>query len=238
MAGPGVVVVGFSGPDGAGKSSLRTAVAAAAVARGWSVRSTYLYGCVVCRNLRPPGRLLHCVASPGTVALERPDASCRAARLSSWRRFHATIDSVELALRLRLVRAQARRTARRSGRDALVLTDRTPLDALVKHDPPADAWFARRLLALGSRYTSIALLDAGSDVLSARDGEHQAPGLQRAREGYGRWSGQMAGVWTVCTQSRTPDELARAVLDHVLDGEAGSRAGHRAATDTSRYRRA
>jgi hypothetical protein len=228
--GPAVTVVGFSGPDGSGKSTLQRAVADAAAARGAPVHTVYLYGCVACRNLRLPGRLPRAVSSPGTAALEWPDAAHRV-RPSRWQRIHAAIDTAELALRLRLACHVAGRTARRAGRDALVLTDRTPLDTLVKHDPPEGGRLTQRLHVLGGRYATIALLDAGSEVLSARDGEHAAAGLERARDGYRRWSGRLSGVRTVSTQASSPDELARAVLDDILGRDTGS--AHRLGPGTS-----
>jgi energy-coupling factor transporter ATP-binding protein EcfA2 len=218
---PGVTVVGFSGPDGSGKSSLLTATAGAADHRGVPVHTTYLYGCVACRNLRLQGPLPRAVWSPGTVALEWPGAPSPA-QPSRWHRIHAAIDTAELAVRLQLACHRAGRTARRAHSDVLVLTDRTPLDTLVKHDPPEGGWITQRLHVLGKRYASIALLDAGSDVLSARDGEHAAAGLERTRDNYRRWSGRMTGVRTVSTQAASAEELAREVLDHVLGRGAGS----------------
>jgi hypothetical protein len=190
------------------------------------VHTVYLYGCVACRNLRLPGRLPRAVSSPGAAALEWPGAA-QQGHPSPWQRVHAAVDTAELALRLRLACHLAARAARRAQRDALVLTDRSPLDALVKHDPPEDGWITQRLHGLTGRYATLALLDAGSEVLSARDGEHAAAGLEQARDGYRRWSGRVSGVWTVSTQATLPDELAREVLDHVLgrDTEAAQRGG-------------
>jgi hypothetical protein len=185
------------------------------------VHTVYLYGCVACRNVGVPGFLRRTVSSPGTVALERPDSADRV-RSSRWQRLHAAIDTVELSLRLHLACRRAGRTARQERCDVLVLTDRTPLDALVKHDLPEHSWTAQRLQTLGGRYAAIALLDAGSDVLAARDGEHAAAGLERARDTYRRRSGRMAGVRTVSTQATSSDGLAREVLDHVLARGAGS----------------
>jgi glycosyltransferase involved in cell wall biosynthesis len=217
-----LTVVGFSGPDGSGKSSLVEAVAEAAAGRGVPVHTVYLYGCVVCRNVRLDGSLRTFHASPGTAALEYPDAP-RGVR-TSWHRVHAAVDTAELALRLRLACRRARRTARRTGHGVLLLTDRTPLDTVVKHDPPEGGFPTRWLRALGRRYASITLLDARSDVLAARDGEHGVAGLERAQDGYRQWAGRMPGVRTLCTQQAPPEGLARKVLDHVLAGDAGSAA--------------
>lgn len=217
----GPTIVGISGPDGAGKSSLQRALADAAVARGVAVRTTYLYGCVACRNLRLPGRLAGAVSSPGAVGVGR---SGRAGRSSLWQWMHALIDTAELALRLGL--------ARRGRRYSVLLTDRSPLDAVVKHDPPAAGLTARWLRALAGHYAAIVLLDAPADVLSARDGEHAAAGLESARESYRRWSARLPGVRIRSTEATGSDELARAVLDEVLD-HAAVPAGQRPAGDSS-----
>jgi hypothetical protein len=190
-------------------------MADAAVARGAAVRTTYLYGCVACRNLRPPGWLARFLSSPGTAGLGWPDKA-RRARPARWQLIHAAVDTAELALRLRLARRRAARAARRGRRHTLLLTDRSPLDAVVKHDPPAGGLTARWLRALAERYSAIALLDAPGTVLSARDGEHGPAGLERARESYRRWAALVPGVRILPTETASSDELAAAVLDDVL----------------------
>lgn len=207
---PAVTVVGISGPDGAGKSSLQRAMADAAVTRGMAVHTTYLYGCVVCRHLHLSGRLAGALSSPGTPGAGRlPPAG----RPGPWQRIHALIDTAELALRLRIAVIRAGRVGQRR---ALLLTDRGPLDAVVKHDPPETGLTARWLRALAGRYAAITLLDAPGAVLSARDGEHAAAGLEAARESYRRWSARLPRVRILSTEATGSRDLAPAVLEDVL----------------------
>jgi hypothetical protein len=215
-----VTVLGFAGPDGSGKSSAVRAAADLATARGVPVHTVYLYGCVACRNLRVSRLLPPAMTSPGTIALESPQDP-RRAEPSRWQRLHAAIDTAELAVRLTSARVRAGRTARRAGRGALVLTDRTPLDALSKHDPPRGSRVSHWLEALSGRYAVIALLDAGSDVLAARDGEHAGAGLERARDTYRRRAAELACVRTLSSHATPAEGLARDLLEQVLPPGGG-----------------
>jgi hypothetical protein len=208
---PHVIVVGVSGPDGSGKSSLLRAMADVASERGIGVRHAYLYGCVLCRSLRLPNGLRRVLSSEGTVALEFPGHQ-GGAPLSSFRRVHALLDTMELAGRLALSRWRAGRLSCKTDSGVLLLTDRSPVDTLVKHDPPYDSAVARLLRRLSQRYVVIAVLDAHERVLARRDGEHSAIGLQRARQGYGRWSAGGERMLRLSTDSASLHQLADRVL--------------------------
>jgi hypothetical protein len=210
-------VVGLSGPDGAGKSTLLRVAADAAAGRGLPIRTTYLYGCVLCRNQRLPERFRRALASPGTVALECAEDP---GGTTVWQRLHAGVDTVELAVRLALAR---RRSARLGRPVVLLLTDRSPLDALAKHEPRDGGLTARWLRHLAGGYALIALLDAGGESLAARDGEHAAEGLDRARSAYRRWSTGMDRVLPIPTQELRPGDAARLLLDRAVGRDTGTR---------------
>jgi hypothetical protein len=219
---PAVTVIGLSGPDGSGKSTLLGVTADVAGRRGLAVRTTYLYGCLLCRNVRLPGALRSAGASPGTLALQRADGPVGTARRHL---VHAGIDTAELALRLALERRRAAREGHARRTDVLVLTDRTPLDALVKHEPPVRGLTARWLRRLSRRYSAIVLLDARSESLARRDGEHSAGGLEHARSGYRRWSALIDRVVPVSTEQLSPLEAAAVVLDAAAGGDGRAAQG-------------
>ncbi len=216
-----VHIIGFSGPDGSGKSTLLKATAAHARGEGLPVFTIYLYGCIVCRHGRPPRRLRNVVSGRGTIALETPE---KASRLppSALQRLHAHADTTELALRLKIAlwRIGLKRRSDRS--PVLLLTDRTPLDALVKHDLPEDAFAMRRLQRLLHQFTTVVLLDAGGDVLSQRDGEHTTRGLELTRTSYQRWSTGRRTVQALPTQGRSSQQLACALIAAIRNRDTES----------------
>ena len=193
----GQVVVGVSGPDGAGKSTLVAEVRRRAELRGSGVRTVYLYGCVACRRARPRP------AAP----VGRQDGS---AIRSLVRTAHALVDGFELAVRLLVVAGPFRRRHRAS--PTLILTDRTPLDGLAKHDPSPRSLPAQLYVALARRYQRIFLLDASVEVLAERDAEHPERELDRWRVRFLRWAARVDETMRIDSASRSTPELAEQIL--------------------------
>lgn len=177
------LLVGLSGPDGAGKTTLVDRLAADARARGEAVRTMHLYGCVACRRLPQKEAL-------GTGGGPRGGAAWPVPTLHAW------VDALELALRLWA-----------GSRADLILTDRSPLDALVKHDPPPGSRLAAFLLHLLGRYAEVFWLDASPAKAARRDREHSAASLGRASRRFGAWAAR-AGVVTRIEADRSPAEVA------------------------------
>ncbi len=215
MNAAGPVVVGFSGPDGSGKSSLSEAVARLAATRGAPAVRTYLYGCVACRHVRLPPVLRRALSGRGTLSLEagqEPEGRSP----TTVQRVHALVDAADLALRLDLGLRRARRQARRTGGPVLVLADRTPLDSMVKHDLPTGCSAVRLLRGQTARFACIALLDARSELLSQRDREHRPPGLELTRQAYRRWSADLPAVARLSSEDQPPERLAVLLLEELL----------------------
>jgi len=214
-------IIGFSGPDGSGKSTLLKDTAAYAHSEGLSVFTIYLYGCVVCRHRRPPRWLRNTVSGRGTIALETPE---KASRLppSVLQRLHAHADTTELAMRLKSALWRIKRKRRSVRSPVLLLTDRSPLDALVKHDLPEDAFAVRRLQRLLQQFTTVVLLDAGGDVLSQRDGEHTTRGLELTRTSYQHWSTGRGPVLALSTQGGASHQLPCALIAAICNRDTQS----------------
>ncbi len=182
MGGP-VVTLGISGPDGAGKSTVAGALAEALRRRGRTALVVHLYGCVLCRRAaqRPP----------------RPERRASAPRLTLLlASLHALLDAAELGLRLALARIALRRRARsrRDSAPAVLLTDRSPLDGLAKHDPAPQGAVAAAWVALAHRYTRIVALDAPAATLAARDGQHAPAEMAAWRRRFATWSDRLGGL--------------------------------------------
>jgi len=169
-----VPIVGVSGADGSGKSTFAVALAESVHRAGGIASVLHLYGCVACRRVRPQ-------ALPARLAGRREAAPLRAA--------HALVDAAEAWLRLSAARRHLARRARRSAVAGAVMlvTDRSPLDGLAKHDPTTSAWPARAWLALAARYRCIVVLDAPAQVLALRDCDHGADDLERSRARFRAW---------------------------------------------------
>jgi LmbE family N-acetylglucosaminyl deacetylase len=200
------LVVAVSGPDGTGKSSLVEDLVPALHGRGLAAVTAYCYGCVFCRRVRTP-----MPASTGG----------RGRRGLTWAlsllgRSHALVDAAELAGRLAGARFRARVTAR--NRRAVVVTDRGPLDGLAKFDPAPGSRAAALFTRIGRSYDLTLLLDAGPDVLAARDGEHTAAQLSEARKRYQRWERLLPAVERLGTQER-PERVAAEALRRVLSDD-------------------
>jgi hypothetical protein len=206
MSGRGApTVVGLSGPDGAGKSSVLADLTAALGREGLVPARPHLYGCLLCRRLP---------ATPAGSLTSAPVGGRRGGRLAALaRRGHALVDAAELAVRLELARARAR--AQRRGAAALVVTDRGPLDGLAKHDPPAGSLAGRWYRRSAGRYQVIVWLDAPAEVLAGRDREHDPAELAAWRGRFDRWAGRLDNVVRVDTATRAPGTVARAVRDQL-----------------------
>ncbi|SCL24169.1 Thymidylate kinase [Micromonospora rhizosphaerae] len=218
------IVIGFCGPDGAGKSSLVRELWGNLAESGFAVRRGYGYGCLLCRRFDQPSGIAGAAAgavSNGRAAdrlsstTEPPTWRGRLLRLA--RRLHGHIDAAELAVRLAALRCTARLT-----RSAVVMTDRGPLDGLAKHDPPPGSSLARRYLRLTSRYDILVLLDAPAELLARRDGEHTPEELEHWRLLYRRWAclADALGnrVLVTDTAARTPGSIAVDLRRTVLSG--------------------
>lgn len=176
------MIIGISGPDGAGKSS---AVAGLVRAHQPRVSSVYLYGCIVCNRMPP--------AAPSTGSgRARP----RWIDLA-----HSVADALELLIRLALARRRA----------PVVITDRSPLDGLARHDPAPGSLTHRLYMRAASRYDVIFLLDADASVLARRDAEHPTADLQRARDSFNVWSRRLTNV----TRVDVADEPVNAVVSRL-----------------------
>ncbi|WP_037571707.1 glycosyltransferase [Phaeacidiphilus oryzae] len=183
------LVVAVSGPDGAGKSSLVARLEAALSAQGRHPDTAYCYGCFVCRRL------------PKRTSRRRHRGSAGSGRIvRACLTVHVLLDAAELALRMSAAVFRARwRSDRKEhaggpGERAVVLTDRGPLDALAKFDPPPGSRTATLLTRLADRYDAVLLLDADPVRLAARDGEHTAEELADARARYRVWGKSLPSV--------------------------------------------
>lgn len=225
---PAIVVVGVSGPDGAGKSSLVAGLGESLRGRGALVGTAYLYGCVVCRHL-PPGA--------GDAVLRRA-MSGRSGRVSrsiarGLRAGHAFVDAAELSVRLATsITAVGFRARLRPGRHgpAFLLTDRSPLDGLAKHLHATDSISGRVYRRLAARYRTIFLLCAPPDVLVARDGDHGVATLSLAALSFDVAAALLPNVVPVDTGAATLAEIALAAAEALgttrgPDDEAAARPG-------------
>ncbi|HVA22190.1 MAG TPA: hypothetical protein VNN74_08870 [Candidatus Micrarchaeia archaeon] len=210
--GCAATVIGLAGPDGAGKTAASRALVALVRQQGGWAAAIHAYGCVVCRRTGGHAATGGRRASPG-----RP-----VARLWLGDRLagaHAVVDALELRLRVsvatRSARAHAPGARGRAGPQrapALVVTDRTPLDGLVKFDPRPGSIAARAFAAQLRRYRLLAILDAPVAVLIARDPSSTIAELTRSREGFARHGRSLARVLSIDTGALTPVEVAVRVL--------------------------
>ncbi|MFN2581404.1 MAG: hypothetical protein ABR498_01525 [Candidatus Dormibacteria bacterium] len=194
------VLVGVSGPDGAGKTTLVAGITASRQSHGPTVR-TYTYGCVICRTFGG-----------------RDDASVPPRVRPRKQRLHPLVDALELTLRLRLADVRARRdhdNGRTSRDEITVITDRSPLDALAKHDLPPSSLATRWFLRLANRYDRILCLDAPAATLAAQDGEHTEAQLEDQRARFARWSRLIPAAARVpaegSNRAALADEVARSL---------------------------
>jgi hypothetical protein len=200
-------LVGISGVDGSGKTSLAARCVRHCEAAGGRPVAVYVYGCVVCR--RWGGRPLSGTgaATGGTGRL-----------VAVARTLHAHLDAGEMTLRL----VGAVLTSGWRGGASPVITDRSPLDGLVKHDPPPGSLVARWYLGVARRYDALLWLDGDCETLAARDREHTAVQLADARAGFGRWSARLPNVTRIDTTGAAASDVARLACAS-LPGGAGGR---------------
>lgn len=204
------LLVGISGPDGVGKSSVAGAIVEQVAARHGSAVAIHPYGCIACRTLGRGRR-------PAIAVAPQRQSRLRAA----FNTLHAGVDALEMAVRMRAARLRAETAAdsleRRTGRPAfaVVVTDRSPLDGLVKHAHRSGAlplrWFAR----MAHRYDRLVCLDAPAGVLTARDADHDAAEVERRRGEFARWSRRLP-VILLPVDGAQPDGLGAAIVDAVL----------------------
>ncbi|MFF7375113.1 glycosyltransferase [Streptomyces massasporeus] len=196
------LLVCVSGPDGAGKSSLVGRMTADLREHGYAVATQYCYGCVVCRRL--PQRIRsRFTASPG-------ESRSLASGIGMWAgRLHGWVDAAELAAVLAGATARTRVTSR--GRPAAVVTDRGPLDALVKFAPGPGSRLAAAFARLARTYDVTLLLDAEPEVLAERDGDYPVGPLAKCRDRYRQWAGRLPSVRRV-DAAAPPEAVAAEAL--------------------------
>lgn len=195
----GIRCIGFSGPDGSGKSSLARELVSLLHARGVPARVVYLYGCFVCRRW-PGGRKSRQGGAAGGLD--------RAIRL-----MHALVDFAELTLRLlfALISLWLAALAAHSRERPVLITDRSPLDGLVKFAPRAGSLPERLYRGAAESYEAILVLDAPTDILVMRDADHDADYLAMRRRAFLTSASRLHNVSSIDTAGESPVELAAAV---------------------------
>jgi hypothetical protein len=195
-----VWVIGVSGADGAGKSTVTHIAAAYAESRGCAVRVIHPYGCLLCRN-----------AAGGSSTA----AHARSSRTSL---VHAWIDAGELGVRLLTGRALVRLARHfRHNAEGLLLTDRSPLDTLVKFNLPLTRLPSRWLVHTANGYDRIMYLHGPAELLASRDGEHAADLISDLQERFARRSLVIATVSQSDINGCEPSDVADALIRSLLD---------------------
>ncbi|WP_370409866.1 glycosyltransferase [Streptomyces fradiae] len=208
------LLVAVSGPDHTGKSSLVRALAGQLRQRGFAVAAVHAYGCVLCRRFPVPPRVREEEEPGGTGAGGWAQRTARPERRGSWfRRAHAYLDAGELDLRIAVARRAVSAVAR--GRPVVVLTDRGPLDGLVKFGLRPDRGAARRFARTAGRYDLTLLPDTLPDTLAGRGWEQRtgSPAAWWAR--HRDWAARLPRVVRIDGE-RTAPEVAAEALERVL----------------------
>jgi hypothetical protein len=203
----GIVRVGVAGPDGAGKTTLTGLIADEARRRGVRVVTIHPYGCVFCRRW-PTG---HSETSGGA------NGGTRRGRVGLLRRGHAYVDLAELMAQLwgAALLARLRLPGSRRG-PGLVVTDRTPLDTLVKHRPRAGSPLLRHLHSLAGGYDRIVVLVADSAVLAERDPYYTLSDMAAMRDRFSAVAVSAPEVLVADTTGGMPEELVESMLDGLV----------------------
>lgn len=210
------VVVGLSGVDGSGKSSLAKDVVHQLVAAGVPATVVWARPGMRLGGLQALARLGRRLVGQGPEPGVRAVASGETGTLPSRRGFvgwaWAFLVAVAFAIDIRKRHAQAR---------GVVLYDRHLLDALVTLDfvyagvdLRVARWICRRALP---RADLCFYVDVPADVAVTRKpgdtfGRHA---VTRQLDGYARWLGEVPAV-TVLDGTQRPDALAATVLDRLL----------------------
>lgn len=206
-----VILVAVSGPDGAATSSLVHRLATLLRQRSVPVVTAQCQGCFLCRRFPVPPRVRD-AGEPGELWARR--ASDPERRGSLLRRAHASLDAAESAVRIAVALLTA--AARAHGGQAVVLTDRGPLDGLATFDPPASSVAARVLRRIAERCGLTLLVETGPEALPGH-GRREAPAAAAGRwYRYRAWSVRLPRVARV-DGGRAPSLLAAAALEQVLD---------------------
>lgn len=220
MRSDATFVVGISGPDGSGKSSLVEELLRRFTAADAPVVRTYVFGCVFCRKLpvglasRAMTRRQFDAPLPGTDHLRT--SSVRHSIVNTLATLHGLVDAGELALRL--CAAQRKAASRRSRQPGqmrsgarvapIVLTDRSPLDGLVKFAPSPGSLIDRAYRRLGKSYGLVVLLEAPALVLAQRDLDHDHEVLADLATRFAWYSGRLHSVVRLETENYTLVEVA------------------------------
>jgi glycosyltransferase involved in cell wall biosynthesis len=165
------IIAAVSGPDEVGKSTLIRRMAPMLRERGFATTTTYCYGCLVCRRFQGPPRWRDGTSAGGSRGLRV---------LGSWvDRAHASVDAAELTIRLLSAILRVKMCAH--GRPMAVVTDRGPLDGLVKYGPAQDSVVARLFTGLAHRHdiTFLLELDRGPEAPEKRVKEEAWPPYRR-----------------------------------------------------------
>ncbi|MFD0071731.1 glycosyltransferase [Streptomyces sp. NPDC127166] len=208
----GPLVVAVSGPDDAGTSSLVRRLAVLLRERGVTVLALPCRGCFLCRRLPVPPRVRD-AGEPGRDAWARRATDPE--RRGPWpRRAHALLDAGLLASRITVARLRARARAR--GGQAVVLTDRGPLDGLVRFGLPATSRAAAAFRRIADGYGLTLLVETGPGTLRARGREEATGPSARWWDRCRSWSRGLPRV-TRLDGGGAPSLVAEAALIRILD---------------------
>ncbi|MFI8911426.1 glycosyltransferase [Streptomyces sp. NPDC053513] len=206
------LLVAVSGPDTAGTASLVRRLAALLRERGVTVVVLPCHGCLLCRRLPAPPHVRK-TAEPGRSAWARRATDPE--RRGPWpRRVHASLDAAELAARIAVARLLARSRAR--GGRAVVLTDRGPLDELVRFGLPAVAGGAAGFRRVARGYGLTLLVESGPETPGSLGPEGAAGSPAAWWDRCRGWSRRLPGiVWL--DGDEAPSLVAETALERILD---------------------